>query len=65
MLGVLLEYRIKSKMEQMGMFISSVVIEVNEIFNVEMRTDVLYILQRKKKNKCWNKHFEFQVSLNQ
>ena len=46
-LGVLLEYRIQGEMEQMSMFISFVMIEVDEVFNVEMRTDVFYILQSK------------------
>ena len=46
-LGILLENRIESEMEQMRMFISSVMIKVDEIFNVEMGSNVFYILQRK------------------
>lgn len=36
-------------MEQTAMFISFMMIEVNKIFNVEMRADIFYILQRGRK----------------
>ena len=48
MFGILLKNRIEGKMEQMSMLISSVMIEVNEVFNVVMRTNVLDILRRPK-----------------
>ena len=44
--GILLENRIERKMEQVRMLISSVMIKVDEVFDVVMRTNVLYILQR-------------------
>lgn len=42
--GILLEHRIERKMEQVRVLISSVVIKVDEVFDVVMRTNVLYIL---------------------
>lgn len=42
--GILLEDRIERKMEQVRVLISSVVIKVDEVFDVVMRTNVLYIL---------------------
>ena len=51
MFGILLEDRIERKMKQVRMLVSSVVIEVDEVFNVVMRTNVFYILQRNKQTK--------------
>ena len=56
--GILLKNRIEGKMEQMSMLISSVMIEVNEVFNVVMRTNVLDILRRPKLiSDIWNLNF--------
>ena len=43
-----MKYRIERKMIQMRMLVSSVVVEVDEIFNVVMRTYKFNILERRK-----------------
>ena len=48
MFGILLKYRIERKMIQMRMLVSSVVVEVDEIFNVVMRTYKFNVLERRK-----------------
>ena len=50
MFGILLEHRIEGKMVQVRMLISSMMIEVNEVFDVVMRTNILDVLRRPKEN---------------
>ena len=50
MFGILLKNRIEGKMVQVRMLISSMMIEVNEVFDVVMRTNILDILRRTKEN---------------
>ena len=50
MFGILLEHRIEGKMVQVRMLISSMMIEVNEVFDVVMRTNILDILRRPNEN---------------
>ena len=50
MFGILLEHRIEGKMVQVRMLISSMMIEVNEVFDVVMRTNIFDILRRPNEN---------------
>ena len=45
MFGVLLKYRIESEVVQMRMIIPLVMVEVDEILDIKMGTNVLYILR--------------------
>ena len=45
MFRVMFEYRIESVVMEMSMFVSFVMVEIDEIFNIVMGANVLYILQ--------------------